>query len=607
MTLVTGGMQENHGKGGLGMRLKTPFIALATAGVMTLAACGGSGGDDNGGGGSEIDRDKLGDTGSGTDPDRQGPVEIEGAKQGGTVTVLSVSGLNTMDPSEAYYVNTASILSGLVTRSLTQYVYDDATGQMILVPDLATDLGTPNDDFTEWTFTLRDGIKYENGKPVTAEDIKFGMLRSMDRTAFPEGPAFSNDYFLGGDKYKGPYTGKSTDFEGITVEGNDITIKMAKPFPDMPYWGAFPAMGPVPEGPASAPAKYAQHPLATGPYKFGEYVPEKKLQLVRNTEWDPATDAGRTAYPDEYVFDVQVESTKIDQILLADKGEGQTSMTYDDVLGSNFRTFNSDHKDRLVLGGSPCTFYWAPDYRKITDKRVRQAIAWAYPYKDAVLAGGAIDGVTRITDATNLMPPGIPGREEYNPIPDHEPGSTDAAKAKALLEEADAVGTELRFLFATDSPDSVKSKDVIVAALEEAGFKATPVATTIAETSTVRADPDANINIRSAGWCSDWPSGSSWFPPVLQSTNLEEEGLGANYSVFSEQEVDDRIAEILASPLEEQPKMWSDLDKYIAEEYFPVVVTSYSGVAQAHGSKIEGHNINTGFGMPTWKNVWVNQ
>ena len=89
-----------------------------------------------------------------------------------------------------------------MTRSLTQYVYDD--GQMVLIPDLATDLGTPNDDYTEWTFTIRSGVKYENGTEVTPEDIAFGIDRSFDRTTFPEGATYSNDYFLNGDTYEGP-------------------------------------------------------------------------------------------------------------------------------------------------------------------------------------------------------------------------------------------------------------------------------------------------------------------------------------------------------------------------------------------------------------------
>jgi peptide/nickel transport system substrate-binding protein len=588
------------------MRFKKPIIAMTAVGMFALAACGGSSSGPGEQGSNEgIDIEKSGAAGSGQDPDREGPVEIDGAKEGGTVKVITFSGLNTMDPTEAYYVNTASILSGLVTRSLTQYVYDEESGDMVLVPDLATDLGTPNDDYTEWQFTIRDGVKWENGEEVTAEDVRYGMLRSFDRATFPEGAAFSNDYFLDGDKYKGPYK-SGTEYAGIEVDGNTLTIKMNKPFPDMPFWGAFPAMGPVPEG-QDDPAKYRLHPWSTGPYMFDKYTPEKSLTLVRNPHWDPATDPGRTQYPEKYEMDFQTANTKIDQILLNDQGDAQTTLTYDDVLAENFRTFQDEHSDRLVLGTQPCTFYWAPDYRIVTDKKVRQALAYAYPYKDATLAAGLIEGVTSIP-GTNLMPPGIPGREDYNPLPDHEPGTTDAAKAKALLEEAGEVGYEIKWLFANDDPASVKAKDVVVKALKEAGFTPKPVASTIADFSTERADPDnKDINVRSAGWCSDWPSGGSWFPPVMQSTNLEEEGLGSNYAAFSEPEVDKRIEDILMLPVEEQAAAWNELDEFIATEYFPVFVTRYAGVAQAHGSKIEGHNVDPTFGMPTWKDVWVNQ
>lgn len=588
------------------MRFKKPIIAVTAVGMLALAACGGDSGGSGSGGdeASGIDKEELGAENSGRDPEREGPVEIDGATEGGTVKVISYAGLNNMDPTEAYYINTMSILNGLVTRSLTQYVYDEESGDMMLVPDLATDLGTPNDDYTEWKFTIRDGVKWENGEDVTAEDVRYGILRSFDRATFPEGAAFSNDYFLDGDKYKGPYK-SGTDYAGVEVNGNELTLKMNKPFPDMPYWGAFPAMGPIPEG-QDQPEKYRMHPWSTGPYMFDQYTPEKSLTLVRNPHWDPATDPGRTQYPEKYVMDFQTASTKIDQILLADSGEGQTTMTYDDVLAENFREFQDEHGERLKLGPQPCTTYWAPDYRQVTDKNVRQALAYAYPYKDAALAAGLVENVTRIW-GNNLMPPGIPGRTEFNAL-EKEEGATDVEKAKQLLEEADAVGFEVKWLFANDDPASVKAKDVVVKSLEAAGFKASPVASTVADLSTERSDPDnKDINIRGAGWCSDWPSGGSWFPPVLQSTNLDEEGLGANYAAFSEEEVDQRIEDILMMPIDEQNDAWNELDKYIAEEYFPMFVIGYGGVAQAHGSKIEGHNIDPTVGMPTWKDVWVEQ
>jgi peptide/nickel transport system substrate-binding protein len=249
---------------------------------------------------------------------------------------------------------------------------------------------------------------------------------------------------------------------------------------------------------------------------------------------------------------------------------------------------------------------WFPDYRKITDMDVRKALAFAYPYGDTYAAGGYIEGVTR-SFGTNIMPPGIPGREEFNPLPDHELGETDPEAAKALLEKAGEMGYEIKFPYSQDDPISVDIKNAIVRGLTNGGFTPKPVATTLAEASTLRADPNADLNVRSGGWCSDWPSGGSWFPPVFESTNLEEEGLGANYAVFSEPKVDKEIDRILGLPIEEQPAAWNEMDMMIQEEYFPVFVTGYGGVAMAHGSAINGMNVDNVFGMPTWKDMWIKQ
>ncbi|MGA8257791.1 MAG: ABC transporter substrate-binding protein [Nocardioides sp.] len=586
------------------MRLRKPIIAAAVVSSFVLAACGGSDNGGSGGNDGDVDTDNLANTGRAQDPTREGPVTIEGATEGGTVKVISYAGLNTMDPTEAYYQNTSSILTGLVTRSLTQYVYDADQNSMVLVPDLATDLGTPNEDFTEWTFTIREGITYDDGTPVKPEDFAFAAARSFDRTQFPEGPAFSNDYFLGGDTYQGPYTDPNGTFEAVEIDGQTLTYKMATPFPDMPYWGSFAALGPIPIGAKSDPEKYRLRPLATGPYMFDQYTPEKTLTLVRNPEWDADTDPGRTAYPESYEFDLQVPTAKVDQLLLADSGDAQTTLTYDNVQASNYRKFQET--DRVITGGFPLTSYWAPDYRKITDIRIRQAIAWAYPYDDVDLAGGYIDGVTSVP-ASGLLPPGTAGRVEFNPIADHEPGTTDTDMAKALLEEAGELGYEIKFPYNKDDENSVAVKDAIEASLKEAGFSPKPVPTTVADASTLRADPDADLNVRSAGWIADWPSGASWFPPLIQSTNLEAEGLGSNYAVFNEPEVDARIKEILSLPVDEQAAAWGELDETVMTDYLPVIPIRYGGVAQAYGSKINGHFIDNTIGMPTWKNIWVSQ
>jgi peptide/nickel transport system substrate-binding protein len=174
-----------------------------------------------------------------------------------------------------------------------------------------------------------------------------------------------------------------------------------------------------------------------------------------------------------------------------------------------------------------------------------------------------------------------------------------------LLEEADAVGFELKFLFPTDDPTSVDAKDAVVKGLEAAGFKATPVPTTLEDLTTVRQDPKADINIRSAGWCADWPSGDSWFPVLLRSEALGQ--IGQNYALFNEPDVDKRIDETLALPLEDQSAAWGELDEYIAQKYLPLIPLTYDGVLQSHGSSVMGHNNDPTLGMPTFKGIWLQQ
>ncbi len=592
-------------------RTITALGALAAVGAFVVSACGGSGSAGSSAG-SPGNR-QVGNTGTGQDPTAQGPVTIAGASKGGTVTVLTQDGLTTtIDPSEIYYPDTVSIMSGLVTRSLTQYKYDPATRQMVLVPDLATDLGTHNDNYTQWSFTIRPGVRWENGQPVTATEVAWGMSRCMDAATFPTGACqyYSNVYYKDGSSDKGPYTSHQkpgTLAKAITVNGNQITIQMAEPFPDMPYWGTFPANGPIPLGKAASdPKTYKNHPLSTGPYKISSYHPASELVLERNKYWDPSTDPARTDYPDGYDIKGRQQSVRIDQILLADSGTAQTTLTYDTLLAPDFQQMQQQSPERLTLGGSPCTFYWAPDNRKITSKKIREALSWAYPYKNVILAQGLIPGVTAIP-ASNLMPPGLPGRTAYN-VTGRTGFDNDPQKARQLLQQAHALGYEIRFLFPVDDPTRVKVKDAILKALTEGGFKATPVPTTTGNYETARANPTEDINVRSGGWCSDWPSGATWIPANFESTNPgKTHTLGSNSSAFSSKSVDSRIKAIPSLPMNQQPAAWNSLDKTIAQTYFPLFPTWYSGVAMAHGSKIQGDFDDSTLGMPTWKDIWISQ
>ncbi len=243
---------------------------------------------------------------------------------------------------------------------------------------------------------------------------------------------------------------------------------------------------------------------------FDDYKPGSSLTLVKNPNWDPATDPGRIQTVDKWVFDFGEDTAKLENAILSDTGEGQTTITYDNVTPPTYKKVEADDPDRLVVGTSPCTYMWYLDMTKITDINVRKAIGYAYPYLDAWKAAGEIVGLTRVP-STSILPPGTAGRVDYDVL-GIKGQNTDPEKSKELLQQAGAMGYEIKFLYATDDPQSVAAKDQIIKGLEAGGFTATPIASTSAKIRDERADPDSPINVRSSGWCSDWPSGGSWFP-----------------------------------------------------------------------------------------------
>jgi peptide/nickel transport system substrate-binding protein len=602
------------------MRLRKPLaVAAAGALALSLAACG-SDGDGGSDGGDGAQYKEGGAEGSGKDAEAKGPAQpIPNAVKGGTVTVLLPSpdvGPATLDPTAGWSVTGNSIQQDLVNRSLTTFRQDRETGQMVLVPDLATDLGTPNDDYTEWKFTIKDGIKYDNGKPVTAEDIAFGIARSFDGNNGTEGAGiagagteYSAQYFLNGDKYNGPYdeSTKGQEYDGVEVNGNEITIKMRKPFPDMDYWGSFMAMGPIPKGKVSNPPGYGNKPWATGPYKVESFQPERQLVLVRNDQWDPATDPARHNYPDKWVFKFDQDAQTTDALMLSNNEASKTTLTTS-VLAENYSDAKEKVGERLVQGQTACTAFTTFNMDKIDDIKIRQAIAYAYPYEDAWAAAGEVVGVTR-TMGTSILPPGMVGRESYGPI-NGEEVSHDPEKAKALLEEAGVEpGTyKLTWVYKANDPQAAAGKDQIARAYKEAGFVPNPlpydgslydVWTAPEDGNTPESRLTRETNLDGTAWCSDWPSGGTFIPALLRT--------GATYNTadYSNKEVDAQMDKIATLPLEEQPAAWAELDKKITTEDFPMMNTGYINNLMIYGEKIGGFMNDGQIGAPNYRDMYV--
>ncbi len=589
------------------MRLKKSMAVIPVVVLCGVAACGGGSNNASSTGQTSQDLSKSGSGGTGLDPTAKGPAApVPGAKKGGTITVLTAVAPNTFDPTRIYYQDSLAIANDLVIRTLTTYKRDPKTGTDVLVPDLATNLGTPNANNTAWTYTLKPGIKYEDGTPVKAADIAYTAKRDFAFSELP-GPApvqtYGPTFFKGASSYKGPYK-DGANFAGVSVKGNSITFHMAKPFPDMPYLASFPAFSPIPQS-KDNPNTYGNHPLATGPYKFASYKPGSELTLVKNKYWNAASDPIRHQYVDGWDFKFGQDSSTLDNTIINDQGTAQTTLTYDNLLAPDYATaLQKNAKDRIVNGTQPCTYMWYIDMQKIKSLQVRQAIGWAYPYIDAWKTGGELVGLTRVP-GTTILPPGTAGRvNNAQSLVGQNGETTNDAKSKALLAQAGYKPGqyEIRFLYEADDATSKQVMQKIKTGLEAGGFKATPVPTTVAKIRDDIADPKVNVNVRSTGWCSDWPNGSSWFPAQWRSG----QDLATNPAQFFEKAADakqDQIINNLSGSKENDA--WGQFDVWMEHTYYPAVNTGYIGVLAIHGSKIGADANDNVKGMPTFEDMYV--
>ena len=566
--------------------------AATAALVLALAAC-----DTPSNQGPGKDSGPIGTQTIVMDPNAKGPAPgVPGARTGGTITVYSESTPNTLDPTDIYFTDSNEI-GKLLFRTPTQFAMRG--GKPILVPDL-TDLGTVSADKLTWTFKVRTQAKYADGTDVKIDDLAYAIKRSFAHDVFANGPAYQLTYFKDGDKYKGPYTGGDT-FAGVeTPDEQTLVIHLASPFSDLPFYLSFPAFTPIPQA-KDTRADYKNNPMATGPYQFDSFTPGTELKLKRNPHWDANSDPARHAYPDAWVFKWGQDDVKTQQQVINSSGPDASALNYADIDASLVPQLVGDKLSQLVQGDAPCTIVWSIDTRKVP-LDVRKAIAKAYPY-DAIWAADGLNRY-RAEPASTVLPPSVPGYIKYPPLPDLSgQGKGDPAAAKQMLEAAGKAGFEVSWYYDNSLPIPQQISQILADALKAAGFTVKPVGVVTAELRTKTADYDAPVNMGQSprGWCSDWPSGGSWFPVLFQTHSIAD---GSSWGMLQDSALDAEIDQINALPADQSTAKWAELDKKIMGMYV-AMPRYYSKMAVVVGTNVGGAEGDATMGLPLFPNLFL--
>ena len=481
-------------------------------------------------------------------PVASGTARADEIKQGGSMVVTYKDDISTLDPAIGYDWQNWSMI-----KSLFDGLMDYKPGTTDLVPDLAESYEVAPDGLS-YTFKLRQGVKFHNGRELTAADVKW----SIERAVQPETQSPGQGFFNMIKGFEDVTAGKANELSGIeALDPHTVRFTLSRPDATFLHVMALNFGFAVPKEEVE---KYGQdfgkHPVGTGAYKMTEWTLGQRVVYERNPDYY------RQGLPklDKITFEVGQEPL----VALLRLERGEVDILGDGIPPAKFLEVMNDPslQQNVVKGGQLHTGYVTMNVKiaPFDNKLVRQAVNHALN-KERIIK--IING--RAVPANQPLPPAMPGYDK-----DYKGYAYDPAKAKALLAEAgfkDGFDTQL---YAMNTDPNPRIAQAIQQDLAEVGIRAE--LKTLAQANVIAAGGDEHgaPMIWSGGmaWIADFPDPSDFYGPILGCAGAVPGGW--NWSWYCNQELDKKAAaaDAITDPAkaDERLEAWRDIFTRIMDD-----------------------------------------
>ena len=462
-------------------------------------------------------------------------------KPGGDIVITYKDDVSTLDPAIGYDWQNWSMI-----KSIFSGLMDYLPGTTELTPDLAESYEI-SDDGLIYTFKLRQGVKFHNGREMTADDVKY----SLERTCNPKTQSPGAGFYSMIKGQEAMTAGQAESLEGIkTLDKYTIQFELARPDATFLHVMALNFSFVVPKEEVEKWGQdFGKHPVGTGSYILKDWVLGNKIEWVRNPDYHHP---GKP-YLDKIVFEIGQEPT----VALMRLQRGEVDILGDGIPPARFVAIKNDpkYKDMIVEGGQLHTGYVTMNVKMkpFDDVRVRQAVNMAINKERVVKIIN-----NRAVVANQPLPPAMPAYDTG-----YKGYAYDPVQAKKLLAEAgypDGFETELYCMNVDPNPRIAQS---IQQDLAEIGIKAELKNQSQATVIAAGGEPDQAPMIWSGGmaWIADFPDPSNFYGPILGCGGAVKGGW--NWAWYCNEELDNLAvkADSLTDPSkqEERIELWRSI------------------------------------------------
>ncbi|MDV3221402.1 ABC transporter substrate-binding protein [Intrasporangium sp.] len=536
--------------------------------------------------------------GSGRPDDTVGTAPTVGPPQaGGALHVLVADRIATWDPQLMYVGPEAFFAQRTFVRTLTTYGTGDR--ERDLVGDLATDTGTESNGGRTWTFTLRDGVKWQDGTPVTCEDVRHGVARTFDRKTHVGGTNYATFLLdvptkvtsegLEKPTYSGPADKKNAKsfLKAVQCKDRRITFHLRAPERDFPHIVALPEFAPRKAAADSKTGKASHAVFSTGPYQLDRpWQPGKGGTFVRNKHWDPDTDLVRQAYPDTIVVTSGLSEATVIERLLNQEGSDAHAVSWVKASPTLRHQAGTALGARLTFPYTGSVDYLALNMRSpvMSKDVVRKAFALSTNRATYVTANG---GEGAGSPTWSVLGPGISEAGLRPPQGARVEGDPEAART-LLTDAGVTLPVRVRVVHARSLLID-KAYAALEAGWERAGFEVERTTVPPEEYYQTIEKPSAgkDYDVFRGAWLPDIPSASGVLPALFDARiNIDSSGPGQDVGYFDDKDVAKLMdrAQATADPAK-RAAVWAEADALIRERggYVALAATK---VLHIHGAGV---------------------
>jgi len=423
-------------------------------------------------------------------------------KYGGVLRTAVTSDPPTLDPAQI-----TDTTSDMVARQIFDGLvdYDE---NLKIVPVIAKNWSISKDGKV-YTFNLRQGVKFHNGREVTAEDFVYSWKRVMDPATKSKRANFMEDIA----KVEAP---SKYVFRVTLKEPRGYFLQM---LPYSCFW-----VVPKEEVEKLGP-DFGSKPVGSGPFKFVSWTHDDKVILEANKDYF----AGRP-----YVDRLEIRIIPDETVAIMEFEKGNLDW-YENVPPSELDRLKSDPKwkDNIIEKPELGTYYIGMNCQKppLNNKLVRKAISYAINREQIV----KVIMRDSVMIATGILPPGIPGYSKRPPIP------YDPEKAKRLLKQAgypDGKGLPTLELAFNKSATHQRICEAIQSDLKKVGINVELVQMDWAQY--LEKVDRGETQLFRLGWIADYPDADNFLWVLFNSKNWGPGGNGAYYKNPTVDELTDK-------------------------------------------------------------------